>query len=288
MIDKKRGLGRGLADLGLNELLSDKHAHTTTAPTTENTATPNSSLAIDDLQPGKYQPRREMDFDSLQELADSIKAQGIIQPIVIRPIENNQYEIIAGERRWRAARIAGLTEVPVVIRDIPDDAAIAMALIENIQREDLNPVEEAIAIERFVSEFDLKHEEVANLIGKSRTNVTNLLRLLHCEADVKMMLINGDIEKGHALVLLSLKEQQQTDAAKQIVEKGLSVRATEQLVKRLQAPAKLKKEEALPDTSALENALNKKFNLPMKIKSTGKKGTLVIQFNRIEELEALL
>ena len=227
---KKRGLGKGLGDLGISELLSDLN-------TTVNNSTDASNLQqlpIEQVRSGKYQPRKKFNTESLQELADSIKSQGVIQPIVVRNISDNEYEIIAGERRWRAAQLAGLAEVPVVIRNVPDEAAIAMALIENIQREDLNVIEEANALQRLIQEFELTHEQVAEIVGKSRTTITNILRLLSLNNEVKNLLINKELEMGHARALLTLSNDRQTEIAKIVTTTKLSVHETETWIQRLQ------------------------------------------------------
>jgi ParB family chromosome partitioning protein len=212
---KKRGLGKGLADLGINELLSEiKSSHN---------KNDFRKLPIDIIRPGKYQPRKDMDEDALEELSKSIKSQGIIQPILVRSVDNDQYEIVAGERRWRAAQMAGLQDVPAVIRDMSDETAVALSLIENIQREDLNVVEEAIALQRLIDEFAMTHQEVADAIGKSRVTVTNILRLLGLRAEVKTMLQHGDLEMGHARALLTLNHNLQLEIAQQVVNKELPV-----------------------------------------------------------------
>ena len=197
-------------------------------------------LPVELMQRGRYQPRKDMSADALEELAESIRAQGVMQPIVVRPLGDNRYEIIAGERRWRAAQMAELDAIPAVIREVPDEAAIAMSLIENIQRENLNPMEEAIALGRLKEEFGLTHQQVADAVGKSRAMVTNLLRLMSLEADVKKLLEHGDLEMGHARALLSLTGAKQVEAARTVVAKGLSVRQTETLVREFEKdkPAK--------------------------------------------------
>src|SRR5262245_22579234 len=239
----QRTLGRGLTELlsavQLPELQINSANQVNNATKHNNTEQGNIAgqansaserprhLAIDLLQPGKYQPRKKIQPESLQELADSIRAQGILQPLLVRPIARQRYEIIAGERRWRASQLAGLDQVPVFIRDISDEAAVAMGLIENIQREDLNAIEQAVALKRLSDEFDLTHEDIAKAVGKSRVSISNLLRLLHLEAQVRQMLENGELEMGHARALLSLEHVRQLSAAKEIVAKGLSVRDTE-------------------------------------------------------------
>src|SRR5512145_751590 len=227
MVTKKpKGLG-----LGLEALLGPKVSDT---PRPANDLLP-STLKLDVLQAGKYQPRTRMDEGSLYELAESIKAQGVMQPILVRPVGENRFEIIAGERRTRAAKLAGLDEVPVLVKDVPDEAAAAMALIENIQREDLNPLEEAQGIARLVNEFHLTHEQAAQAVGRSRSAASNLLRLLNLAEPVQQMLMAGDIDMGHARALLPLERAAQITAANQIAQKKLSVREAEGLVKRLGA-----------------------------------------------------
>lgn len=279
---KKHGLGKNVNALGLSGLLSN----------TSKTETNDQlrKLPVDLLQSGKYQPRKDMDQEALQELANSIKAQGIIQPIVVRPIEKNRYEIIAGERRWRAAQLASLHEVPVVIRDIPDEAAIAMSLIENIQREDLNAIEEATALQRLLDEFGMTHQQIAETVGKSRTTITNLLRLLNLEKTVKIMLELGDIEMGHARALLALPGPLQLSAAKNIADKGLSVREAEQLVNRLQNQNKPVKAKAMdPDINRLQSMLTNQLKARVIIQHTGKgSGKLVIHYNSLDELDGIM
>jgi len=234
MAVKKRGLGRGL-----DALLGGSMANVVDGPKGADLR----EVPVDLLQPGKYQPRTDMHPESLEELANSIKAQGVVQPIVIRPIGGDRYEIIAGERRWRAAQIAGLHEIPAVVRDVPDEAAIAMALIENIQREDLNPIEEAIALQRLIDEFEMTHQQAAGAVGRSRAAVSNLLRLLTLNDDVRKMLEHGDLEMGHARALLALEGQVQSETARNVATKGYSVRETEQLVRRLNAEPKTSKRD---------------------------------------------
>lgn len=256
---------------------------------------PNETLKyipVDLVQRGKYQPRRDMNAEALNELCESIKAQGVMQPIVIRPIEGGLYEIIAGERRWRATQLAGLSEIPAVIRDVPDEAAIAMALIENIQRENLNPIEEAMALKQLQDEFELTHQEVANAVGKSRAAVSNLLRLMNLDVEVKKLLEHGDIEMGHARALLSLDCANQKSAAKQIVNKSLSVRQSETLVRRLLTEKNSESNSEYvksPDIIRLEETLSEKFGAPTLIHHSAKgKGKLVIKYNDLDELDGIL
>ena len=299
MSAKKRGLGRGL-----DALLSSSKP----APSADNqqqaTAKPEQvsevvaeqskgelqKLAIEFLQSGKYQPRKDMSEEPLEELASSIRAQGIIQPIVVRPIGANKYEIIAGERRWRAAQLAKLDTVPCIIKDVPDEAAVAIALIENIQREDLNAMEEAIALNRLLNEFELTHQQVAEAVGKSRTTVTNLLRLNNLNDDVKILLEHGDIEMGHARCLLALDGEAQSDAARSAVAKALTVRETEKLVRAILEPAPEKEvQEKDPDVKQLEQKLAENLGAKVEINYNKKgKGKLVISYTNLDELDGIL
>jgi ParB family chromosome partitioning protein len=284
MAAKKRGLGRGL-----DALLGGSMAAASADPKGADLR----EVPVDLLQPGKYQPRTDMHPESLEELANSIKAQGVVQPIVIRPIGGNRYEIIAGERRWRAAQIAGLHEIPAVVRDVPDEAAIAMALIENIQRENLNPIEEAIALQRLIDEFDMTHQQAAGAVGRSRAAVSNLLRLLTLNDDVRKMLEHGDLEMGHARALLALEGQAQSEAAREVAAKGYSVRETEQLVRRLgsASPAKAKKggRSEDPDIRRLQNELTEKLAAKVLFQHAAKgNGKLVIHYNSLDELDGIL
>jgi ParB family chromosome partitioning protein len=247
-------------------------------------------LPVEFMQPGKYQPRKIMTDDALEELAGSIKAQGIIQPIVVRELSKNKYEIIAGERRWRASQIAGLDVIPCLVKDIPDEAAIAMALIENIQREDLNSMEEAVALQRLMQEFELTHQQTADAVGKSRTTVTNLLRLLSLTDACKTMLERGDLEMGHARALLSLSSDEQTSIARVVVAKGLTVRETEKLVRATNSPQKIKAETiADPHIDQLERSISDKIGAATKVQHGSKgKGKIVIQYNSLDELDGVL
>lgn len=251
------------------------------------------TLPINKLQPGQYQPRSIMDQSKLQELADSISAQGIVQPIVVRKITSNQYEIIAGERRWRAAQLANLTEVPALVKEVDDQQTIAMALIENIQREDLNPLEEALALARLIEEFTLTHAEAAEAVGRSRVAVSNLLRLLELSSQVKDLLHDGLLEMGHARCLLALDKNQQLAAAKQIIAKKMSVRQAEALVKSIKEPAKPKAKPATPSKSAdikhLEQQLTEKLCAQVEIQHSDKgNGKLVIHYHGSDELDGIL
>ena len=281
---KKRGLGRGLDALlsagigGSNGAAADSDLR---------------EIPIDLLQRGRYQPRMDMREESLAELAESIKAQGIVQPIVVRPLSGDRYEIIAGERRWRAAQQAGLHNIPAVVREVPDEAAIAMALIENIQRENLNPLEEASALKRLIAEFKMTHQEAGDAVGRSRTTVSNLLRLLELAPAVKPYLESGQLEMGHARALLSLPAAAQQHAAKIIVEKGLTVRAAENLSRALQQKAKQKPtangNPKNPDVRRLENDLAAVLAAKVSISANrAGKGRLQINFNSLSELEGIL
>lgn len=276
---KLKGLGRGLDVL----LGADK-------PTEggSNLAT----LAVGLLQPGKYQPRTRMDAGSLEELAASIRTQGLMQPIVVRGIGEGRYEIIAGERRWRAAQIAQMTEVPVIIREIPDEAALAMSLIENIQREDLNPLEEAMGIDRLIKEFGMTHQQAADAVGRSRPATSNLLRLLQLAGQARELLMAGDIEMGHARALLALPEVEQVQLANQIVAKRLSVREAEKLVNsqlKPKDPKSLKRQETSRDVLRLEEELADRLGATVKIKSNKKGvGSVTINFGSLDQLDGLL
>lgn len=287
---KKRGLGRGLDAL----LSGGTQPDTATESNTSSTQDTNGHIPFDKIQRGRYQPRRHFDEEKLQELADSISAQGMVQPIVVRPIAQDKYEIIAGERRWRAAQIAGLSEVPAIIKEVDDQAAMAMALIENIQRDDLNPLEEATALHRLLEEFELTHQQVAHAVGKSRTTVTNMIRLLDLNPDVREMLELGQIEMGHARALLALKAQMQSQAAAEVVRKSLTVRATEALVRELnqpatEKPAKTADQEEDPDIRRLLNELTDKLGATVALQQgNAGKGKLVIKYNSHEELQGIL
>lgn len=275
---KKKGLGRGLDAL----LAADSQPSSSRQET----------LPLDVLQPGKYQPRTRMDPGSLEELAASIKAQGLIQPISVRPVGDDKYEIIAGERRWRAARIAGLTEVPVLIREIPDDAVLAMSLIENIQREDLNPLEEAAGLQRLIDEFGMNHQEMADAVGRSRSAASNLLRLLQLAKPVQDLLMAGDIDMGHGRALLPLAKAEQSSVANMIVQKAWSVRETERAVNKLIEP-KAKKEPVNPppdrDLQRLEEELADRLGATVKIVANRKgSGQITVKFSSLDELDGLL
>ena len=283
---KKKRLGRGLdALLGGTEPLNNDSGATTTLAKSEQ---PNT-LPVEKLQRGEYQPRTNMDQASLEELASSIKSQGIIQPILVRPVRDDQYEIIAGERRWRAAQIAQLDEVPVLVRDIPDEATLAVALIENIQRENLNPVEEAVGLKRLMDEFELTHEEMAKSVGRSRTAVTNLLRLLGLSSSAKQHLEQGNIEMGHARALLGLPLEMQDAAATEVYAKKLSVRQTEALVRNYLSPTKPStKVKKSSDIQNLEDSLAEKLGTKVTIDDKDGKGRLVIEYKNLDILDGIL
>ena len=278
---KKPGLGRGL-----DMLLSS-----TTKETNKDTELKN--LPVEKISKGEYQPRLSIDPDALQELAESIKAQGLVQPVVVRRLEDGNYELIAGERRWRASQIAGLHTIPAIVREIPDQAAAAMSLIENIQREDLNALEEAIAMNRLISDFGLTHQQTAESVGRSRTAVTNLLRLLDLEEVTKELLDTRKIDMGHARALLALSGTLQIETAHKVAKNQMSVRETEKLVKKLisaddnankKAPAK-KALEVLKLEESLSQTLGANVNIQYNTKGKGK---LVVEYNNLDELDGIL
>ncbi len=279
---KKPVLGRGLSSmLSKNTLkqVSDREA-----------SDQMRQLPVDSIRPGRFQPRSVFDADRLEELASSIRAQGVVQPVVVREVADGEYELIAGERRWRAAQLASLDTIPAVVRDVPDEAAVAMALIENIQREDLNPLEEASALKRLIDEFAMTHREAADAVGRSRAAVSNLLRLLELMQEVKDMVDERLIEMGHARALLSLDAGLQVKAAREVVQQKLSVRETEALVRRLQQGTRKKTVGKLdPDILRLQNRLEEKLCTQVKVQhqSSGK-GKLVIAYNNSDELEGIL
>lgn len=277
MMQKKRGLGRGLS-----ELLGD------VAPVQEKNQDVQT-LPIEFLQRGKYQPRKDMDPEKLKELSDSIAAQGIIQPIIVRKVHADKYEIIAGERRWRAAQLAELQNVPVLVKDIDDRAVMAIALIENIQREDLSALEEAEALRRLQDEFELTHQQIAAAVGKSRATVTNLLRLLELPAEVKNMLGKGLLEMGHARALLGLDEARQIEIANKAVKQGLTVRAVEKLVRERQEEKQAVIRKIDPDTLRLQQELSAKTGAKVEINhQQNGKGKLVISYESLEELDGIV
>jgi len=284
MAPKKSKLGKGLGAL-LSTEVKDNNSESL------NEGETLTMLPVEYLQPGQYQPRKEMQPEALEELAASIKSQGLMQPIVVRPIgAPNRYEIIAGERRWRATQLAGLHEIAAIIRNVSDEATIAMALIENIQREDLNPIEEAVSLKRLQDEFELTQAEVAEAVGKSRSTVTNLLRLMMLTPDVRTYLEHGDIEMGHARAILSLDDQNQRSAAQQIISKGMSVRQAEALVRKMQEPATPKAEvEVSSDIRQLETEISEKIGVPVKIDHGSKgSGKLVLKYTSLDELDGIL
>jgi len=298
MSAKKRGLGRGL-DALLGASTAPRASEADAAGVAASEGQPQvikedgalKELPVDLVQRGKYQPRRDIDPESLQELADSIKVQGVMQPIVVRPISDRKYEIIAGERRWRATQLAGLDVIPAVVRDVSDQAAIAMALIENIQREDLNPIEEAMSLQRLQQEFELTQQEVANAVGKSRSTVANLLRLMTLEEEVRRLVEHGDLEMGHARALLALDGAEQSHAARSVVGKGLSVRQTEALVRNVLA----QKDRPAPDKTIdpnirqLQDDLAQRLGARVQIQHSAKgKGKLVLAYNSLDELDGIL
>ncbi|MGM0525943.1 MAG: ParB/RepB/Spo0J family partition protein [Pseudomonadota bacterium] len=292
MSAKKRGLGRGLdALLTNNNASQQKQSQQTSEEITDAVVKGElQKLPIESLKPGRYQPRKDMSPEALEDLAASVKAQGIIQPIVVRPVSDGEYEIIAGERRWRAAQLAKLELVPCLIKDVTDEAAVAIALIENIQREDLNAMEEANALQRLLDEFKMTHQDVAQAVGKSRTTVTNLLRLNNLESGVKTLLERGDIDLGHAKLLLALQGEQQTDVAQQIVAKDLTVRESEKLVRKtLEPPKPTEKPEPDADIERLQTQLSETLGAKVAINHgrTGK-GKVVINYTNLDELDGIL
>ena len=278
---KMKGLGRGLDALLAG---TDDPAPSKDAP---------STLAIDRLKPGRYQPRTRMDDASLAELADSIREQGVMQPILVRPVDGGRYEIIAGERRWRAAQQAGLREVPVLVKAVPDQSALALALIENIQREDLNPIEEAQGLKRLIEEFGITHDAAAKAVGRSRSAVSNLLRLCALPKPVQDYVLDGAIDMGHARALLALPAAQQTGVAVRVVNGGLSVRETERLVHGLLNPAKRAARRRAhardADTVRLENEIAEALGAKVSIEAkSGGKGRVVIGYSSLEQLDGII
>ncbi|QBQ53790.1 ParB/RepB/Spo0J family partition protein [Nitrosococcus wardiae] len=285
MAVKKRGLGRGLdALLGAADLPIDIG---------ETKAKEElRRLPLDQIRLGKYQPRMEICPTALEELADSIRAQGIVQPIVVRPGGSGTFELIAGERRWRAAQMVGLDEIPAVVRDVPDQTAVAMALIENIQREDLNPIEEANALQRLINEFGITHQEASQAVGRSRAAVSNLLRLLTLEKEVKQLVEKGNLEMGHARALLALSDEAQRKAARTVAQQGLSVRETERLVKRLQQaprPQRSKEKSLDPDIRRLQEELAERLGAVVRLQHhPSGSGKLLIHYHSVDELDGIL
>ena len=286
MIKKKGGLGRGL-----DALLSAGAAARSETPPDPAVETLRS-LSVDCIQRGRYQPRQDLREDTLRELAESIRAQGVVQPVVVRPLGEGHYELIAGERRWRAAQLADLREVPAVIREVSDQAAIAMALIENIQREDLNPLEEAAALQRLIVEFNLTHQQAAEAVGRSRTAVSNLLRLLELVEDVQRLVRERKLDMGHARALLPLSPPLQREAARQVLLRGLSVRETEELARRLQQSADIPAPVAKPldpNIQLLQDDLSERLGARVRVRHVASgKGCVVIHYNSLDELDGIL
>ncbi len=292
MAARKIGLSRGL-----DALLSNSAKAKAVVEETESQSVTEleksgdlTRLPVEYLQRGEYQPRKIITEEALEELAESIKAQGIIQPIVVRKISQNKYEIIAGERRWRASQMAGLAEIPCIIKDVSDEAAIAMALIENIQREDLNAIEEAVAIKRLMDEFKLTQQEAAEALGKSRSTIANLVRLLALDEHCKTLLERGDIEMGHARALLTLPAEKQREVGRTIVAKGLTVRETERLVREtLNPPKKIERPAPSADIQKLESSIAEKIGAKVALQHSAKgKGKLTISYNNLDELDGVL
>ncbi len=278
-MSRQKGLGRGLdALLGAGSGARSEDELT--------------SLPVDSLRPGKYQPRTRMDEASLQDLAESIRARGVIQPIVVRPLNDSHYEILAGERRWRAARLANLERIPAVVREVPDEAALGIGLIENIQREDLNPIEEASGLKRLIDEFKLTHQEAARAVGRSRVGVTNMLRLLELAPAVQAMVLEGRIDMGHARPLLALGKARQVELAEQIAEKGLSVREAERLAQGAASTPKGARRSSGrldPDSRRLQDDLSESLGATVKLKPRrGGRGSVVIEYSSLDELQGLL
>ncbi|QSX37268.1 ParB/RepB/Spo0J family partition protein [Shewanella sedimentimangrovi] len=287
MTVKKRGLGKGL-----EALLSTSHAASKRLDQLESRPEQEEliHLDLDLLQPGKYQPRKDMSPEALEELAESIRAQGIIQPIVVRKVSDTKYEIIAGERRWRASQLARLDKVPCLVKQVPDESAVAIALIENIQREDLNAMEEAIALNRLIEEFELTHQQIADAVGKSRATVSNLLRLNSLNEPVKRLLEYGDIDMGHARALLAIEGEEQTNLARYVAAKELTVRETERLINRtLNPPKEPEKQVKDHDVERLERELIERLGAKVAIAHGAKgKGKIVINYQNLAELDGIL
>jgi len=294
MSPKKRGLGKGLdALLSTSNTARSKQVEADTIKVAEQVIDQQGELRqlpVEFLIPGEYQPRKDMSADALDDLANSIKSQGIIQPIIVRQLSERKFEIIAGERRWRAAQLAQLSEVPCLVKDVDDRATVAIALIENIQREDLNAMEEAVALDRLINEFDLTHQQVATEVGKSRVTVSNLLRLNTLNDDVKVLLERGDIDMGHARALLGLGGEQQSENARVVADKNLTVRETERLVQKALKGEPEKKEKILdPNIASLQQRLTDHLGAAVMIKDNGKgKGKMTIAYTSLEELDGVL
>ena len=286
MAVKKRGLGRGL-----DALIGAGSPVTTGSGAEPGEAESLRQLPVDLIRRGRYQPRRDFNPEALEELANSIRSQGLLQPVVVRPLPGGEFELIAGERRWRASQMAGLTGIPAIVRDVPDEAAMALALIENIQREDLNAIEEAVALQRLQQEFGLTHEQIAEAVGKSRVTVTNTMRLLGLAPEVRDHLEARRLEMGHGRALLTLAAEQQVAVAREILEKDLTVRETEALVRRMQAPARARTRAAEPDADIrrLERELSEITGAAIAIEhKSGGKGRLVIGYSSLDQLDGLL
>lgn len=287
MAAKRRSLGKGLDALLAG---SNRPEEPSAGETPSNEKGLLRELPVDLIQRGQYQPRRDFDPFALQELADSIKAQGVMQPIIVRPIGNERFEIIAGERRWRAVQQAGLDSIPVLIRNVSDEATVAMSLIENIQREDLNPIEEAYALERLQDEFEMTQQQVADAVGKSRSAVANLLRLTSLQPDVRTLLEHGDLDMGHARCLLTLEAEQQVQLARRIAAKGLSVRQAEAMVRQLQCDKPKPEAKTMdPNIRSLQDELSQKLGSAVHIQhSASGKGKLILNYGSLDELDGIL
>jgi len=286
MAQKKNPLGRNLSSM-LSKATLQHAVEKTQAESSGRDSL--RELPLDVISPGPYQPRSIFDADRLEELADSIRHQGVIQPVVVRASGDKQYELIAGERRWRAAQLAGIETIPAIVRDVPDEIAIAMALVENIQRENLNPIEEATALRRLVDEFQMTHQEAGDAVGRSRSAVSNLLRLLELSADVRELVDARHLEMGHARALLTLEPALQAQAAREVVRKELSVRQTEDLVRRLKNPPVRKPVRLDPDVQHLQDRLSEKLCAKVKLQYNARgKGKMVIAYNSADELEGIL
>ena len=288
MTTKKRGLAKGR---GLDALLGSIQKEKLQLEVQSLDHGQLKQIDVNLLKRGEYQPRRFIQEQDLQELAASIEKHGVMQPIVIRPIDDEQlpYEIIAGERRWRAAQLAGLTEIPAIVRDLTDQVAVALALIENIQRQDLNPIDQALALQRFHDEFGLSHQEIAETVGKARTTVSNLLRLLSLADEIKDLMQQGALDMGHARAILTLKAKDQLQIAKIVIEKSLSVRQTEQLVRDWNTPKQDKVKQIAPDVEQLTQKLAERFSANVKLDYNKQgKGKLVISYNSLDELDGIL
>jgi ParB family chromosome partitioning protein len=279
---KKSVLGRNLSSMLSQTALKQVQEQA-------NTRDEFRHLPLDVIHPGRYQPRSVFDEDKLEQLAASIRAQGVVQPVVVRSSGDGEYELIAGERRWRAAQLAGIDDIPAMVRDVPDEVSVAMSLIENIQREDLNPLEEAAALKRLIEEFQMTHQEAAEAVGRSRAMVSNLLRLLELMQEVKDLVDGRDLEMGHARALLSLEPDLQIRAAREVVRKRLSVRETENLVRRLQQPERKTERKIDPDIQRLQNQLEESLGARVNIQHQASgKGKMIISYNNADEFEGIL